>query len=397
MKYEVVAVGAGPAGSTAAKFLAENGIKVLLVDKSKFPRDKACGGGLTPRVLDRFRYVKDKNLIESYSFGGIAHSPSLKYESKFERPESSGSTVLRKKFDFGLLNLAIDAGCNFIDENPVKDLKISKNKVEIDLKSGDTIKSQIVIGADGTWSKIGRSIRLNRRPDQILTCIVQEFKIGEEIINEFFTEKKFSHIYFGRGGLSGYGWIFPKREHLNIGLGGEIFRDNLKLRDLADIFKQYIKLLKDDKKIPSNLKIEKCKASFLPTSPLKKTYDNRVILCGDAGGFVNPFTGEGIYFAMSSGQIAARVITEALDVGDTSEAFLSEYQSEWEKDFGMDIKVNFFLKYFWRKKFEKFIRISSKDEKFTEMLMGTILGWLDSREYKWRIIRRYLWDNLRLL
>ena len=64
--FDVVVVGAGPAGSTAAKFLAEKGVKVLLIDKSKFPRDKSCGGGIPIRTLKKFKYIKEKNLIESY-------------------------------------------------------------------------------------------------------------------------------------------------------------------------------------------------------------------------------------------------------------------------------------------------------------------------------------------
>ena len=69
MKYDVIVVGSGPAGSTAAKFIAEKGFKILLIEKDKLPRDKPCGGGLPVRVLNRFSYVKNKDIIESYSYG----------------------------------------------------------------------------------------------------------------------------------------------------------------------------------------------------------------------------------------------------------------------------------------------------------------------------------------
>ena len=74
MKYDAVVVGAGPAGSTAAKFLSEKGVKVLLLDKSKFPRDKPCGGGMSVGLLKRFKYIEENDLIESYSYGGCFNS-----------------------------------------------------------------------------------------------------------------------------------------------------------------------------------------------------------------------------------------------------------------------------------------------------------------------------------
>ena len=83
MRYEVVVVGAGPAGSTAAKFLSEKGVKVLLIDKEKFPRDKSCGGGLPYQVMKRFKYVTKEGLVDSYSYGGYAYSPSQDFSPPF--------------------------------------------------------------------------------------------------------------------------------------------------------------------------------------------------------------------------------------------------------------------------------------------------------------------------
>jgi len=75
--FDVVIVGAGPAGSTAARMLSKKGFKVILIEKEKFPRDKPCGGGLTKKVLEEFNFVNNPSIIESYSYGGILHSPSL--------------------------------------------------------------------------------------------------------------------------------------------------------------------------------------------------------------------------------------------------------------------------------------------------------------------------------
>lgn len=95
MEYEVVVSGAGPSGSTAAKFLAEKDINVLLVDKCKFPRDKVCGGAISPKFLDDFKYLKDKSdLFECTSRGGFVYSPSLKHVGKFENDNFPSIMVL---------------------------------------------------------------------------------------------------------------------------------------------------------------------------------------------------------------------------------------------------------------------------------------------------------------
>ncbi|MCJ7571965.1 MAG: FAD-dependent monooxygenase, partial [Candidatus Thermoplasmatota archaeon] len=132
MNYDVVIVGAGPAGATAAKFLAEKGEKVLLIDKCSFPRDKPCGGGLSIRTLKRFNYIP-KDLIASYSFSGRIHSSSLKYQVKLHNDEPIAAFVLRKDFDNGLLQLAIEQGTTFIEEKTATDVHILPEKVKIKL------------------------------------------------------------------------------------------------------------------------------------------------------------------------------------------------------------------------------------------------------------------------
>src|SRR4030042_6990160 len=128
MNYDVAIVGAGPAGSTAAKFLAEKGLKIALIDKDKFPRDKPCAGGLPSRVLKRFPYINEKDLMESYSYGGYALSPSLKYKVMVQKKDPVVEMVLRKKFDMGLVGLAVEKGVKLIDGKSVEDIKILEDK-----------------------------------------------------------------------------------------------------------------------------------------------------------------------------------------------------------------------------------------------------------------------------
>jgi len=260
MKYETIVVGAGPAGSTAAKFLSEKGIKLLLVDKDKFPRDKPCGGGLSSRVLERFPYVKDGKLIESYSYGGFAISP-LNIKAILKDKNPVGAMVIRKKFDMDLVEKAIDKGATFVDEKAVKDVKILKDKTKIILDDKSEIESNIVIGADGVRSIIAKKSGLMPVKRYLGVCILNEYKMNEGVIDELFEKDKMCYFHITYHGIHGYGWVFPKKQHLNIGIGK--INPNINLpkakQNLLEIYRDYIDTLKTNNIIPKNLKIGQCK------------------------------------------------------------------------------------------------------------------------------------------
>lgn len=386
-------VGAGPAGSTAAKFLSEKGFNVILLDKEKFPRSKPCGGGLPIRVLNRFKYVKDEDLIESYSFGGFAHSSSLKYKVELQKNEPIAAMILREKFDYGLVKLAIDSGIVFMDEKSAEDIKILKDKARIILNDGTNIESEIIIGADGVWSNIAKKLELSQKRKNFSICLFREYPMDSKTLDRFFGEKRLCHIHLNLQGIAGYGWVFPKKKHLNIGIGEfkPVVNQSMGKTKLSEVYKNYISILKDSKIIPNDLKMGHLKGGALPVFPLEKTYSDRAILVGDAGGFINPVTGEGIYNAMSSGEIAAGVIKEALETGKTNERFLSIYQKKWENDFGKDIKLLLHYTKQWTKDTEKLIKLASRDEKLADMALGILHGRLSINDYRWKLIRRYLY------
>jgi len=258
--------------------------------------------------------VKDKGLIESYSFGGFAHPSSLKYKVGVQRNEPIAAMILRKKFDYGLVKLAIDSGATFMDEKSAEDIKILKDKARILLNDGTNIESQIVIGADGVWSTIAKKSGLGQRRKNVGMCLFQEYPMLNKTLDRFFGEKRLCHIHMNLQGIAGYGWAFPKKEHLNIGICEfkPVINQSRSKTNLKEIYENYINILKEGKIIPDDLKMGRVKGGVLPVFPLEKTYADRIILCGDAGGFINPVSGEGIYYAMSSGEIAANVTAEAL-------------------------------------------------------------------------------------
>jgi len=246
MNYDVIVVGAGPAGSTAAKHLAEKGLDVLLVDKERFPREKPCGGGIPINTFKRFSYLNDYNLVECYSYGGFIHSPSLKYSMKLSKEQPIIALASRKEFDHGLVKIAIDSGTHFMDCKKVQDLRINDDKAQIVLQDGSKLESKIIVGADGIPSTIAKKSGLAPQGKMVNVCIFQEYKVGEKIMDEYSTKKRLSHIHLQYNGIPGYAWIFPKKDRFNIGVGESMpykKHSTRKVR-LIDVYTSYFKLLK---------------------------------------------------------------------------------------------------------------------------------------------------------
>ncbi|MFW6120156.1 MAG: geranylgeranyl reductase family protein [Petrotogales bacterium] len=394
MKYDVVVVGAGPAGSTAAKCLAEKGLEVLLIDKKKFPRDKPCGGGLPTRVLKRFPYIVD--FLDSISYGSITYSSSLKYKLKIQKDRPLIATVLRRDFDNGLVKLAISKGVDFLDGKTVTDVKTLKDKAILLLENGDKIESQVIIGADGNRSVVADKSNLLKKTNDICICLVQEQPMSEEQLDKYFSKKRKVYLFIKILGIAGYGWIFPKKKNLNIGIGEfESAIDKPKPKtSLMEIYERYVDILKEKNILSRDFKINP-KGGTLPVFPLGKTYADRVILCGDAAGFINPITGEGIYYAMTSGEIAARVTAQALELGDTSERVLSQYQKLWQQDFGKDLKLLGHFNRQWGKNTEKIVRLLTKDKKLAKLTVGITGGQISISKYKLKLMFRYIYVSLK--
>jgi flavin-dependent dehydrogenase len=192
--------------------------------------------------------------------------------------------------------------------------------------------------------------------------------------------------------------VFPKKEHLNIGIGCIGLKNeetNSKI-NLKNHYNEYITFLKENKQIPEELEHVPLKGGALPIFPLEKTYGNRTILIGDAGGFINPLSGEGIYYAMASGEIAAQVIAEALEKGKTDEKFLSKFQARWKKEFGKDLELIFKIHRKQHKRSgEKLFEVSGKDKILAGLIMGVITGELSIRKNKWKIVRRYFYASIK--
>jgi len=296
MKYDVAVIGAGPAGAYCAKTLAEKGMKVLLIDKESFPREKVCGGLISAKALQ----VLKKDPLDKYLKNDLTnpiHKITLSCDAKeasFETDQTLGLVVQRKHFDEALLNMAQDKGANFIGQCEYMYHRSLKSSYKIYTSRG-VFFSDYLIGADGVYSEVAkksdiRQCFLKSEMGFALSCIIPKDLIHEADGVEF----TFLKI------LGGMGWCFSGKDFANIGVGGYAPAS----KRIYQMAKQLVMRKLKCKSIPFELR-----GHFLPAGGIQRQIAfDRIFLIGDAAGFVDPFSGEGVYYALRSGELAAEMI-----------------------------------------------------------------------------------------
>ena len=401
MNYDVIVVGAGPSGSTVAKFLSEKGVKVLLIDKDKFPRDKPCGGGLCEHITE-FDYIREKieknpsYFLESICIRSKIVSPSAKHTTDYLSETPLFYNIRRKKFDHALVQFAINAGAEFLENCKVKEVFTTQEKAVVELANNKEFSCKVIVGAGGTYDVAANYLRKKeglkkKRGKYIGMAVVEEFKVGEEFIDGAYGKERTSMINLKHANLNGYAWVFSKHDVLNIGFGG--FNDEMKKIDIKKEFKNYLDFLKMSGYLPKWVKSKKLIGSPLPfIGNIKKTYTDRIILVGDAAGFVSPLTGEGIHYAIDSGKIASEVISKALEKEDFSAQSLKTYQHIWMKKWGKDLEGLRFFHWLLMRCPEKFVKYGSKDEKLKKISVDLFIGNMNTSRIKCKIVSRMIID-----
>jgi len=327
MDAEVIIIGAGPAGATAAYELAAAGHDVLLLDKSEHPRAKICGGWVNRRVPEMFPWV-DKDALETPFTGIEFFSPDLGANVSHEADESLGYLADRQVFDASLVEAAKKAGARF----QVGECYGVTTKGAVTLADGSLLKASVVVGADGVQSVVGSSSGLNPGWDnrQVVICASTDFKLDPARLDEFYGAARKIYISPAYSFVSGYGWAFPKKTHISVGIGGRLHDTN----NIVVTFKRFVDGLVEKGVIPEECKVIYPDSGITPAGAalgLPAFADGRVVLVGDAGGFASATSGEGIFPGMWSAKIAAGVIDDALksdDVETALKAFTAKAQSE---------------------------------------------------------------------
>jgi geranylgeranyl reductase family protein len=281
--FDVAIVGAGPAGSVAAFHLATGGARVLLVDKATFPRDKPCGGGVTGRAARLLPFSIEpvvEDVVERLEC-------RLRYGPRFTRRASAPVALMtqRRRLDHFLLQKAAEAGADVRDGVKVADVRPDGLAVD-----GSDVQARLVIGADGCNGTTARALGL---AGEIVHGVALEANVPHD---RRFAGSMAVEIAVVRGG---YGWIFPKGDHLNVGVGGNA-EEAPRLREHLHrlCFAHGIDLGRASDLRGYRLPLRR---------PETRLARGTAAVIGDAAGLVDPFSGDGIYEAFFS----ARLVSDA--------------------------------------------------------------------------------------
>jgi geranylgeranyl reductase family protein len=293
--FDVAIIGSGPSGASAAIKLAENGISTVIIEKEILPRYKTCGGGFVYRGRRKMPFdVSDVVEKEFFRVDSFFQKGGLHIFS--ERTEPIISMVMRDDFDKFLVDKAKEKGITLLENHKLKNITFAENII-LHTSQGD-VKTKFVIAADGVLSA---TAKLTGWEETRLLIPALEYEV--EVHKEDF-ERLSKSVRFDFDAIpAGYGWSFPKKNHLSIGLVS--FR-KLKV-DFKQLYKEYLTDTLGIKEVIN----EQMHGFQIPVSPRTDGFVKKnVFLIGDAAGFADPLTAEGISNAILSGVMAAEALIE---------------------------------------------------------------------------------------
>lgn len=333
---EVIVAGAGPAGAVAARTLAAAGIDTLLVDRASFPRNKPCGGGISTRALKRLPWLA--GAIEGIDQHWISH---LHLEApdgaafEVESPEPCVLLVRRIELDHALVREALRHGARLETGFEITQAAMDDGGVTLQARDGRRLRARTVIAADSVHSVIAKRLGINARwPRTHLAIDMME----ETPVHTLRAERPdVLWVAYAYDQLDGYAYVFPKAHHVNVGIGCLLshFDAAVDARPY-DLQAAFVTSLVRR----GVLHGQSDRGAFTPFlipvgGPLPETWRGRVLLAGDAGGFVNGITAEGIYYAMVSGELAGHAVIDAHrarrdDAGP-------RYERRWRSEMGAEL------------------------------------------------------------
>jgi geranylgeranyl reductase family protein len=320
---DVIVVGAGPAGSATAYWLAQAGLDVLLLEKATFPRDKICGDGLTPRAvralvsmgvdIDAPGWARNKGL-RIYG-GGV--KIELPWPELASFPDF-GLVRTRMDLDRLLAEHAVKAGAKLLQgcnvQGPILDERTDRIIGVTAKFEGEEVefRAPLTVACDGVSSRLSTAMDVRRREDRPMGVAVRRYFETPRYSDEYM--EAWLELWDGERLLPGYGWVFPVADGTcNVGLGllntSKAFKDV----DYRGMLRRWCANMPEDWQFDEDHATSPIRGAALPMGFNRQPHYTRgMLLVGDAGGMVNPFNGEGIDYALESGHLAADLIVQAL-------------------------------------------------------------------------------------
>jgi geranylgeranyl reductase family protein len=294
--YDVAIVGGGPAGATAALKLAKAGAAVILLEKENIPRYKTCGGGVVYRARSLIE-VDISNAVERELH--VARVGLLSIGAHFETRRSRPliSMTMRATLDHVLMLAAERAGAALQPQTEVRSLSFSRDSVNVQTANG-AVTAKFIIGADGADSTVAKCAGW-KESRMLIPAIEAEMYLPDPQFAALSGKARFDFDIPRRG----YAWVFPKRDHLSLGVLSVTGRN----AQLKTAFTQYCDVIGIKRVL-----MQERHGFVIPVAPRRDGFArNRLLLVGDAAGFADPVTAEGISYAVQSGQLAADALMKA--------------------------------------------------------------------------------------
>jgi geranylgeranyl reductase family protein len=291
---DVFIAGAGPAGAYLAYLLAKQGVDVVVADKETFPRNKVCGGGLSRKTIELLDFDIESVVQRHIRGAWLTYQNRDTIEAELDAP--MGCSVLRSEFDDLIVRQAVAAGARFVPHCAFTGAVRNNETIRIRTTLGD-VRARYLVGADGVFSTVRKAFF----PRGLVSYApaIETLVPANDAVADFG-----DRMLFDFGGMPrGYGWIFPKKDHLNVGVYSMFPRRSIR-DDLARFMSRYASLRGHaDGKILGH---------SIPTRNHQRRYaTDGVLLLGDAAGFAESFYGEGIYFALRSAVLAAEAFARS--------------------------------------------------------------------------------------
>ena len=315
----VTIIGAGPAGATAARRLALAGHQVRLLDRRPFPRQKPCGGGISLRVLARFPYLEPElGRIATHTVRRLYLEGPGGRSTVIESEGPAALMVRRVEFDDLLVSLAVNAGAELVTGVDIVQARDAGDAVELTARDGREFNASIVVAADGVHSVVARRMGLNPGWPASAVALDMMEETPRTVLRDLdpstlwvsYGHQPDGHRPQGAGAAEGYAYIFPKRDHVNVGIGYVLSYYRQSMEDSPyGLQSEFVEDLRRRQLVEGESARDNFTPFLLPVGgPLPVPARGTVLLAGDAGGFVNGFTAEGIYYAMVTGELAADAI-----------------------------------------------------------------------------------------